>query len=243
MLIDAHCHLANLSRKYHLPLLLDEAQVHGVGKYLSNALTKEEIRIYQNLQDVRIHYSAGQHPHYKECDLLLQDLIPLCEQKMIWAVGEIGLDRYGPPLIQQQAIFEAQLRLASDFDLPVVLHIVGYQNQAWQIMRRYPLKYLLHGYAGSWQAFELFTRENTWFTISERILRADKTKLLAAMLSSGRYLFETDITSQYAHLKEANPLLRLPRLVAHVEDSSGISTAELIQVQQDNYHQLFGCAQ
>ncbi|HAN40792.1 MAG TPA: TatD family deoxyribonuclease [Candidatus Cloacimonas sp.] len=241
MLIDAHCHLANLSSKYLLPSLLDEAQIYGIEGYLSNALTSEEVRIYQDLNDKRVKFSAGVHPHFEECTLRVEDINRLAEQKAIWAVGEIGLDRNGPPLPQQQALFEEQLKIASDFGLPVVLHIVGFQTEAWQIIRKYPLRYLIHGYAGSLPAFELFAKqENIWFTISERILRLDKTELLQAMIDSGKYLFETDITAQYAQAKELNPLLRLVILVSRVERFSGIPHTELLQVQADNYQQLLG---
>jgi Tat protein secretion system quality control protein TatD with DNase activity len=239
MLIDAHCHLANLSSKYLLPMLLDEAQLYGIEGYLSNALTKEEARIYRDLNDRRIKFSAGVHPNFDECDLEVEDVVRLAEQKQIWAVGEIGLDRNGPPLVQQQALFEEQLKIASDFGLPVVLHIVGFQTEAWQIIRKYPLRYLIHGYAGSLPAFELFAKqENIWFTISERILRLDKTELLQAMIDSGKYLFETDITAQYVQANELNPLLRLVILVSRVERFSGIPHSELLQVQADNYQQL-----
>ena len=239
MLIDAHCHLANLSSKYQLPWLLDEAQLYGIDSYLSNALTSEEVSIYQSLNDPRIKYSAGVHPHFEKCTLQLEDILRLAEQKQIWAVGEIGLDRNGPPLPQQQALFEEQLKIASDFQLPVVLHIVGYQTEAWQIMRKYPLRYLLHGYAGSLTAFELFAKqENIWYTISERVLRLDKTELLQAMIDSGKYLLETDITAQYALPNELNPLLRLVVLVSRVEQFSGISYAEICEIQAANYQQL-----
>ncbi|HPV14016.1 MAG TPA: TatD family hydrolase [Candidatus Cloacimonadota bacterium] len=239
MLIDAHCHLANLSSKYLLSTLLDEAQLYGIEAYLSNALTKEEARIYQELNDKRIKFSAGVHPNFDECDLEVEDVVRLAEQKQIWAVGEIGVDRYGPPFPQQQALFEAQLKIASDFGLPVVLHIVGFQTEAWQIMRKFPLRYLIHGYAGSLPAFELFAKQdNIWFTISERILRLDKTELLQATIDSGKYLFETDITAQYAQAKELNPLLRLVVLLSRVERFSRIPHSELLQVQADNYQQL-----
>lgn len=241
MLIDAHCHLANLSSKYQLRWLLDEAQIYGIDGYLSNALSNEEVRIYQDLRDPRIKFSAGVHPHYEPCTLKTDDIIRLAEQKQIWAVGEIGLDRNGPPLPQQQALFEEQLQIASDFRLPVVLHIVGYQTEAWQIMRKYPLRYLLHGYAGSLPAFELFARcEKLWYTISERVLRLDKTELLQAMIDSGKYLLETDITAQYVSKNELNPLLRLVVLSSRVEQFAGISNSELLEVQAANYRQLLG---
>ncbi|MCB5228687.1 MAG: TatD family hydrolase [Candidatus Cloacimonetes bacterium] len=240
MLIGAHCHLANLSRLMPLSQIMDEAQKQGIGLYLSSALNREEVRIYQCLNDPRIRYSAGIHPHWEDCDLELEDLRQLCAAQQIWALGEIGVDRSGPPIVKQLDIFEAQLQLAKEYGLPVVLHIVGQQQAAWELIKHYHLRYLVHGYAGSIQGYQLLAQANSWFTISERILRADKAKLLAEILDSKRYLLETDITSMYVQPREHNPLLRLLDVLERAEESSGIDRQELIATQQHNYLLLSG---
>lgn len=240
MLIDAHCHLANLSAVMDLAPLLDEAQSMGIELYLSSALTRQEVKIYQKMNDKRVLFSAGIHPNYAECDLELEDIRQMCATRQIWALGEIGLDRNGAPIHEQLKVFEAQLELAAEHDLPAVLHIVGHQQPAWEVMRKYPLKYLVHGYAGSVEGYRLLARENSWFTISERILRQDKAKLLAEMLEGGRYLFETDITCHYVIKGEKNPLLRLIRLLDELGQKSGLSSSELIRNQYQNYLELRG---
>ena len=48
---------------------------------------------------------------------------PLFEDKAVVAVGEIGLDHHWPvPREEQYALFEAQLQLAKELDLPVSVH-------------------------------------------------------------------------------------------------------------------------
>jgi len=238
MLIDAHCHLANLGYIMPLQPLLDEAAKHGITGFLSSALRLRELDVYRGLHDPRIRFSAGVHPNFDECDLSLQDIEELCQSREIWAVGEIGLDRNGPVIAEQLRLFEAQLQVAARYQLPVVLHIVGYQQEAWNLLHKYPLRYLVHGYAGSVEGYHLLAREDSCFTISDRILRADKIELLEAMLQDGRYLFETDITQYYAHEGEANPLLRLLQVIQETEASSGISRDQLIQAQAKNYQYL-----
>lgn len=136
--------------------------------------------------------------------------------------------------------FVEQLELARDYSLPVVLHIVGHQQEAYESLRKHPLRYLMHGYAGSVEAFRNFTRLDCYFTISERILRDDKRDLLMAMLESGRYLFETDITRYYVHEGEQNPLLRLLHVIARSAEISGRDADRLITTQAMNYHKLTG---
>lgn len=238
MLIDAHCHLANLNDLLPLQPLMDEASSHGIRAWLSSALRRSEVSFYQKLGDARIHFSAGIHPNFDECDLELSDIIDLGDHKDIWAVGEIGLDRNGPDLAFQKDMFQAQLEIALDFKLPAVLHIVGYQQEAWELMRQYPLRYLVHGYAGSLEGYRLLASEDSRFTISARILKDDKLDLLNAMLADGRYLFETDITQYYVHEGEANPLLRLLEVLEQTAAISGVAKDVLIQTQEFNYQYL-----
>lgn len=238
MLIDAHCHLANLSDLLPLQPLLDEAASKGITSFLSSALRRSEIDIYRNLNDPGIRFSAGIHPNFDECDLSLEDIHKLCDNKEIWAVGEIGLDRNGPDLSLQRELFQAQLEIALQYKLPVVLHIVGRQQEAWELISQYRLRYLVHGYAGSTEGYHLLSRADSCFTISERILRPDKTELLNAMLKDGRYLFETDITQYYVHEGEANPLLRLLDVIDHTATLSGIGRETLINTQANNYQHL-----
>lgn len=235
--IDAHCHLANLAKLMPIRHLMEEANKQGISFWLSSALTQTEIAWHQNNPGNRIAYSAGIHPCYDECDLELKDMEELCHQKKIWAIGEIGLDRNNPDFNGQQKIFIAQLELAKQYNLPVVLHLVGHTTEAYNLLKKYDLPYLVHGYAGSLPGFKELLRLNTLFTISARLLKKDKNELLMAMIESERYLFETDITREYVKEDEPNPLLRLISLVSSVAEISGIAKEQLTAQQQNNFYE------
>jgi TatD DNase family protein len=229
--IDAHCHLANLAEILPLTPLLDEAEQQGIFRFVSSALRKGEVSWYKANPDPRILFSAGIHPNFELCDLDLKTINDLCAEKSIWAIGEIGLDNGNPELAWQRMMFKSQLDLAGDYRLPVVLHIVGHQSEAYQTLKQYPLKYLVHGYAGSEEGFRQLSRLDTAFTISERVLAPDKLELLTAMLKHKRILFETDITQYYVHKGESNPLLRLLSVVAKCSELSGLSVDNLLAMQ------------
>lgn len=239
-LVDAHCHLANLSMEMPLEPLFEEASKRGVKHWLSSALTKSELERYQEFSFPGLIYSAGVHPNYWECDLEIEDIARLCRENRIWAVGEIGLDRGGPALEQQKELLIKQLELAVEHELPVVLHIVGRQQEAYEILKRFPLRYLVHGYAGSFEGYKLLARLDSYFTISERILRPDKSKLLKEMVADKRYLMETDITRHYILPKEENPLLRLLEVVKKTLKLSGVSANEFARVQSESFQALTG---
>jgi TatD DNase family protein len=237
-LIDAHCHLANLNEAMPLPDILDEAQGQGSKLFLSSALRKSEVRYHLEHPDDRIRFSAGIHPNFEDCDLELRDIEALCASGKIWAVGEIGLDRGNHDLDWQLKTLTSQLDLARDYRLPVVLHLVGRVQEAYQVLKRYQLKYLVHGYAGSLQGFEQLSRLNAAFTISSRLLRPDKQDLLRAMVDHGAILFETDITQYYVKEGESNPLLRLLDLFRQVRERCMVSSEHLIYKQDKTFSHL-----
>ncbi len=237
-LVDAHCHLANLAEIIPLAPILDEAEQSGITRFASSALRKSEVAYHLTNPDGRIVFSAGIHPNFAECDLDLPFLKVLCQNKSIWAIGEIGLDKGNPELAVQRKVFSEQLNLAMEYRLPVVLHIVGHTSEAYQTLKQYPLVYLVHGYAGSEEGFRELTKLDSFFTISSRILKEDKQELLLAMLRSGRYLFETDITQYYVQENESNPLLRLWELISRCAELSKINQEDLIQRQGINARKL-----
>jgi len=168
--------------------------------------------------------------------LELKDIEELCIEKRIWAIGEIGFDRNNPDFAGQLKIFIEQLELAKQYNLPVVLHLVGHISEAYKLLKQYKLPYLVHGYASSLQGFKELLRLKSFFTISERLLKWDKKELLKAMIESKRYLFETDITRDYVQEEETNPLLRLNTLISSVAEFAEIPRGKLIEQQQKNFN-------
>jgi len=234
-LVDGHCHLASLNQILPVEGLLEEAKEAGITHYLSSALSREEIIFHRKNTLNGVLFSAGIHPHYAECDLELKDIEEVCAEHCVWAVGEIGLDRYGKDIEKQKQLFSRQLELAKQYLLPVVLHIVGYQQQAYELLKHYPLKYLVHGYAGSLEGYRLLSRLDSYFTISERILRPDKHNLLREMVKDKRYLLETDITRDYVLPGEHNPLLRLLDVFEQIPNLGKVNAEEVLGTQWENF--------
>jgi len=239
-LCDAHCHLANLSDLYPVDCLLSEAKERSISCFLSSALRKCEIEYHLQNPDPFIKFSAGIHPNFDECDITIDDLEELARRHRIHAIGECGLDRGNPDLQSQVEILERQLSLAERYDLPVILHLVGHLHIAVPLLKRYPLTYLVHGYAGSIEGFKQLSELDTYFTISSRICKPDKTDLLKAIIHKGRYLFETDITQYYVKEEETNPLLRLLVVIDKTANLNGVKRSQLIETQWKNYCILFG---
>ena len=237
-LIDGHCHLANLNVLMPVEPLLDEAREAGITGWLSSALTRDEARWYQEHPRPDLRFSAGIHPNYEDCDLDLDTIAGLAAKRQIWAVGEVGLDHGNSDFEWQSTMLREQLEIAAQHQLPVVLHLIGYQQQAYEILKQYPLKYLVHSYAGSVEGFRLLGRLDCAFTISVRLLKPDKLALLREIVAHGSYLFETDITRHYVHESEPNPLLRLLGCFRLAAELLGIERERLLEAQSATYRYL-----
>ena len=74
---------------------------------------------------------------------------PLYEDPAVVAVGEIGLDHHWPvPREEQYALFEAQLQLARELDLPVSVHDREAHAEMYDLLRKYKPRGALHCYSG-----------------------------------------------------------------------------------------------
>ena len=75
---------------------------------------------------------------------------PLFDDPAVIAVGEIGLDHHWPlPAQEQYDLFEAQLQLAQELDLPVSVHDREAHAEMYELLRQYRPRGVLHCYSGS----------------------------------------------------------------------------------------------
>lgn len=126
MLIDTHCHLDDPSLLSRLPDVLSAAHAAGVEKCIVPGVSPEGWDVIARLSEAHdgVYPACGLHPMRADRfdETLLQRLRPFARRGV--AIGEIGLDYLATdvPRERQQAAFRAQLRLAVEMDLPVLIH-------------------------------------------------------------------------------------------------------------------------
>ena len=97
-----------------------------------------------------IYAALGLHPWFvtKESLSTLAELYNLLNSHPVNAIGEIGLDfskEYKDNTDIQIEAFTRQLSLAKEFDLPVSMHLVKSHNEALELLRKLPVKGVVHG--------------------------------------------------------------------------------------------------
>jgi TatD DNase family protein len=134
--IDTHCHLDAPEFAADLPAVRARARRAGVGHCVIPAVAVPQFGAVRDLaQRFGDSYALGIHPLWvpqaQESDLaaLAQALAEQADDPRLVAVGEIGLDFFVPALrteamrARQEAFYRAQLRLARQHELPVILHV------------------------------------------------------------------------------------------------------------------------
>lgn len=134
------------------------------------------------------YYSVGFHPYnvgkVDEQNTLDKVSIATKNPKVL-AIGEIGLDKsIEAPMEKQSRVFEAQLDIAEQAQLPVILHVVRAFNEVIEIKktRKPSVPMIIHGYNGSHQMADALVRAGFLISFGEAIC-GEHSKIIEALLS------------------------------------------------------------
>ena len=171
------------------------------------------------------------------------------------AVGEIGLDYYWDASTKatQEIMLRAQLELALELDLPVIIHDREAHGDSLRIVCDYPgLRGVFHCFSGSYEmAKELvkrgwyigFTGVVTFKNARKAVEVAEKMALdVIAACPTDRMLLETDspYLSPVPNRGKRNDSRNLPYIAARIAEIKGMTTEEVAEVTLQNGKQLFG---
>ncbi|MGN6581157.1 MAG: TatD family hydrolase [Bordetella sp.] len=152
MLIDTHCHLDAVEFDADRQQVIRSAREAGVQSIVIPAVERANFSVVRDLAHSFAGgaYALGIHPMYvrgaADSDLdLLRDLVrqSLGDPRLV-AIGEIGLDFFVPDISQglererQERFYAAQLDIAAEFGLPVLLHVRRSQDVLLKYLRRKP---------------------------------------------------------------------------------------------------------
>ncbi|MDH0496726.1 TatD family hydrolase [Stutzerimonas stutzeri] len=201
-----------------------------------------------------VHAALGLHPVFLEehQDAHVQQLRDWLERlrgkPKLCAVGEIGLDYYidNPDIERQQRLLEAQLALAADFSLPVLLHVRRAHAPMIATLKRYKLERsgVIHAFSGSWEEAREYLRlgfrlglggAGTW-PQAQRMHRVLRQLPLEAIV------LETDAPDipPAGHAGERNSPELLPEICRRLADLKGIDAHALAAASYRNSCELFG---
>ena len=251
--IDTHCHYDDPEFDPDRAALTQAAQALGVSDLVLPAITAATWGRLQALCDrsPQLHASYGLHPIYlaEHQPAHLTQLREWLMRERPVAVGECGLDFYLPELnVQQQTdLFVAQLKLAREFDLPVIVHARRSLDAVLQQLRKFPgLSGVVHSFAGSLQQADTLIKLGFYLGVGGTCTyeRANKLRNVLQTLDLETLVLETDAPDQpdSQWRGKRNDPTRLPVIAQALAELRHSDLATIADVTTANAKRLFKLA-
>jgi TatD DNase family protein len=267
-IIDTHCHLDQPQFDEDLAAVLERAMAVGVTKIIDPGVDLASCRKALDLADrhSEVFVAIGVHPN--DCADFdggtLAELQEMASHPKVAAIGEIGLDYYRErvPHEQQRKALREQLDLASELDLPVILHCRdapgsdrdAYRDLLWELAqwgpevrkRRGPDAILgvLHAFSGdvatAGQAYDLGLVLSLGGPVT--FANARGLRQVVPELQVDRLMFETDAPylAPEPYRGRRNEPAYLPLVVEALATLCKISPSAVEQRTCETAHRCFG---
>ena len=145
-----------------------------------------------------IYAALGVHAHEAEeaTDSDLNEIEKLYSKQKVVAVGEIGLDYHYDfsPRERQIEVFERQIKLANELDLPIIVHDREAHEDTMNLLKKYKPKGVVHCFSGSAEMAKEIIKLGMYVGMGGAVTfkNAVKPVEVARLLPLDRLLLETD---------------------------------------------------
>jgi TatD DNase family protein len=262
MWIDTHCHLDASEFAPDRDAVVARAAAAGVSRIVIPAVAADNFDTVRNLAYRHGQaYALGIHPMCVdrvgegELDTLRQALATALDSSArdtrLVAVGEIGLDHFvaGSDHARQARFCVAQIKLARDFDLPVILHSRRSVDTLLKHLRQLkPKGGIAHAFNGSEQQADAFVTLGfkLGFGGAMTFDRALQIRRLAKNLPLEAIVLETDApdipphwlyrtaAEREAGARSRNEPAELPRIAETLAEIRGLTLPALAQATSAN---------
>lgn len=249
-LVDSHCHLDVDAFDADRSQVIERARRAGITRQVVPAI---DAAGWPGLRDIcasnaGLYPAYGLHPMFVDRHLPahLVELRDWVQREKPVAIGECGLDFFVPELDAdaQARIFEAQLLLAREFDLPLIVHARRAVDAVIAAIRRVGrIRGVIHSFSGSsQQANQLF---GLGFMIGlggpVTYQRANRLRTLAQTVPLDHLLLETDAPDQpdSGHRGQRNEPARMIHVLRAIAELRGAAPQDIADATTANAERLF----
>lgn len=252
-LVDTHCHIHFEDYELSPEQAIKNAAQVGVDRLLCVGCTLKDsqagVRFAQAHSNIWA--AIGLHPHeaqhYIEDAEALQKFKNLASQPKVVAIGECGLDYYynHSPKQAQIDILRFQLRLAQEYDLPVIFHVRDAFDDFWPIFDEFKgIRGVVHSFTADSRVLQAVLKRNLHVGLNGIMtFTKDPVQLeMAKAVPLTKLLLETDapfLTPKPFRGKIGEP--KYVRVIGQfLSELRGQSLEEIATATTHNAQQLFG---
>ena len=196
-----------------------------------------------------VYAAVGWHPEEAENwdENSLPAIRELAKQPKVCAIGEIGLDYYWDATYRerQKEMFRAQIELALELDLPVIVHDREAHGDSLEIVRDYPaLRGVFHCFSGSVEMAQELLRRGWYLGFDGPITykNAARAPEVIRICPMERILLETDspYLAPVPNRGQRNDSRNLPYIAATVARIKDMPVETVAAQTMENGKKLFG---
>ena len=251
MLFDTHAHMDDRAFDEDRETLLSQLPQQGIALLMNPGCSLASSRNAAALakQYDYIYAAVGSHPDAADevTPEVLEEYRELCrENEKIRAIGEIGLDYHYEdiPRARQQEAFRAQMALAQELELPVIVHEREAHEDGMRIVEEFPgVKGVFHCYSGSAEMAKWLIARGWYigFTGVLTFKNARKAVETAAAIPLDRIVLETDCPymSPEPFRGKRNDPGRLYRMAEALAQIRGLPAEEIHRITTENGKRLY----
>ena len=247
MYIDTHCHL---SREDYddIDKVIEENKNANIDKIVVSGCSMESIEEVMDLKDRydMVYVTIGYHPEYADTvtESDLDYLKSLLGEKKVVGIGEIGLDYHYTKDNKDKQIwlFEEQLKIAEEFNLPVVIHSRDATMDTINTLKKYKVKGIIHCFSGSLETANIYISMGFLLGIGGVVtFKNSKLKDVVKEVPLESIVLETDspYLTPVPFRGKINSSKYLEFIANFIADIKNISVDELAEITSRNASSLF----
>lgn len=248
-IFDAHAHYDDDWFSDDREQLLESLPQKGICAVVNAAVDLKTADIARSLAEKYdyMYFTVGFHPENLEDmpqDYLSQIALMLQHKKAV-ALGEIGLDyHWDIEKSLQHRIFDEQLSLSKDLDVPVVIHDREAHGDVMEKLRFYKPKGLLHCFSGSVEMLKEVLKLGMSISLGGTVTykNARVPVEVSEFVPLDRLLLETDspYLSPVPQRGKRNDSSNIIYTAAKIAEIKGIGVQQLLDITAENAYRLYG---
>jgi len=254
-LVDSHCHIVFRQFDDDIDGVAARWRQAGVRALVHACVEPGEIPAIRALADrfPEMRYSVGVHPldteHWQADTAMVLREAALADDRVV-AIGELGLDLFRQKNLEEQvAMLRPQLDLASELDLPVIIHCRDAAEPMLAELRQRHcqgggLKGVMHCWGGTPAEMDAFLELGLFISFSGTVTfpKALDTHECARRVPAERLLVETDcpFLAPVPRRGQRNEPAHVAHVAERLAELRGESLASLARSSSANAVTLFG---
>ena len=249
-MIDAHAHLTDPLFRDDVGEVIERAMAAGVERVLTcgeDVESSERALRLAHTYPQLLRVAVGYHPHRAGSfdTAALASLRELAQDPLVVAIGEIGVDLSGrsAPIEAQRLALVAQVALAAECDLPVVVHMREAAQELRAALERCPpVRGQLHCYSEGPGELDGWSRLGLIPSFAGTVTFPRNARLREAALRAETLLVETDspYLAPEPQRGQRNEPQRVRDTYALIASQRGVSVERLVDETRATARTLFG---